>query len=117
DTIYWPSYHAYFAAIGDEEHRGQQTSLREAISAVLGILAPLGAGLVLVTYGPRATFFVTAAIQAAAALPLFWTREVPVARSAPGAFRYALSGVMLFIGDGWVAAGYFITWQIALFLT
>jgi hypothetical protein len=24
---------------------------------------------------------------------------------------------MLFVGDGWVAAGYFIVWQIALFLT
>ena len=28
-----------------------------------------------------------------------------------------IAGVALFIGDGIVAAGYFITWQIALFLT
>lgn len=117
DAIYWPSYHAYFGAVGDEEHRGQQTGLREAISAVLGIAAPLTAAWVLINFGPRATFFATAAIQIAAALPLFWTPNVPVASSAPGAFRYALRGAMIFVGDGWVAAGYFITWQIALFLT
>jgi DHA1 family inner membrane transport protein len=117
DTVYWPSYHAYYASMGDEEHRGQQLGLREAVSAVLGIVAPLAAGWVLVIYGPRATFFATAAIQAAAAIPLLWTPDVPVQRRVPGAFRYALSGAMIFIGDGWVAAGYSVTWQIALFLT
>jgi MFS family permease len=117
DTVYWPSYHAYYAAIGDEDHRGQQLGLREAASAVLGIVAPVAAGWVLVRYGARATFFATAAIQAAAALPLLWTPDIPVKAGAPGAFRYALKGVAVFIGDGFNAAGYFITWQIALFLT
>jgi hypothetical protein len=42
---------------------------------------------------------------------------VPIARRAPGAFRAALSGAMLFVGDGWVSSGYFIVWQIALFIT
>ena len=117
DTVYWPSYHAYFAAVGDEEHRGQQTSLREAVSALLGIAAPLVAGWAMITYGPRATFWVTAVIEAAAAIPLLWGRDIPVAKSVHGAFRHALSGAALFVGDGMVAAGYFITWQIALFLT
>jgi len=117
DTVYWPSYHAYFAAVGDEEHRGQQTSLREAVSAMLGIAAPLAAAWSMIAYGPRATFWVTAAIEAAAAIPLLWGRDVPVAKSAPGAFRHALKGAGLFVGDGVVAAGYFVTWQIALFLT
>jgi hypothetical protein len=116
DTVYWPSYHAYFAALGDEEHRGQQTGMREAIAALVGIVSPLVAGWLLVTYGPVAAFYATGAVQALSAIPLFWTPNVPVARRAPGAFRAALSGAMLFIGDGWVAAGYFVAWQIALFL-
>jgi hypothetical protein len=117
DTVYWPSYHAYFAALGDEEHRGQQTGMREAIAALLGIVSPLVAGWLLVTFGPIAAFYATGAIQALSAIPIFWTPDVPVARHAPGAFRAAVAGAMLFIGDGWVAAGYFVTWQIALFLS
>jgi MFS family permease len=117
DTVYWPSYHAYFAALGDEEHRGQQLGIREAISALLGIVSPLAAGWLLVSFGPRVAFFTTAVVQGLAALPLLWTPDIPVARRAPGAFRAALSGAMLFVGDGWVAAGYFIVWQIALFIT
>lgn len=117
DTIYWPSYHAYYAAVGDEDHRGQQLGLREAVSAVLGIVAPVAAGWVLVNYGARATFFTTAAIQAAAALPLFWTPDIPVKRSAPGAYAYAFRRAGIFIGDGINSSAYFIVWQIALFLT
>lgn len=117
DAVYWPSYHAYFAVLGDEDHRGQQLGIREAINAMLGIVSPLAAGWVLVSVGPRAAFALTALIMALAAVPLLWTPDIAVARSAPGAFRAALSGAMLFVGDGWIAAGYFIVWQIALFLT
>jgi hypothetical protein len=116
DTVYWPSYHAYFAALGDEEHRGQQTGIREVVTAALGIVSPLVAGWLLVTFGPRAAFFATGAIQFAAVIPLFWMPDIAIARSAPGAFRAAINGAMLFVADGWVAAGYFIVWQIALFL-
>ena len=41
DTVYWTSYHAYFAALGDAEHRGQQIGAREAMAAIVGIIAPL----------------------------------------------------------------------------
>jgi hypothetical protein len=117
DTVYWPSYHAYYAVIGDEDHRGQQLGLREAISAVLGIVAPIAAGWVLITFGARATFVTTAAIQAAAALPLLWTPNIAVPKAAPGAFRYAFTRAAIFVGDGINSAGYFMLWQMALFLT
>ena len=116
DTVYWPTYHAYFAALGDEDHRGQQLGIREGSAALVGIVSPLAAGWLLVTFGPRVAFFATAAVQALSAIPFLWTPDVPIARHVPGGFRAALSGAMLFIGDGWVAAGYFIVWQIALFL-
>ena len=116
DTIYWPSYHAYFAAAGDEEHRGQQLGIREAVNALVGIVSPLAAGFLLVTFGPYVAFYVTAAIQVLATLPLLFAPDVKVARSAPGAFRAALTGVSLFVADGLVSAGYFVVWQIALFI-
>jgi hypothetical protein len=117
DTVYWPSYHAYFASLGDEEHRGQQTGMREAIAALVGIVSPLAAGWLLVTFGPVAAFYATGAVQALSAIPISWTPDVRVAPRAPGAFRAALSGAMLFIGDGWMASGYFVTWQVTLFLS
>jgi hypothetical protein len=39
DTVYWSTYHAYFAALGDDEHRGQQIGMREAIAAIVGLRA------------------------------------------------------------------------------
>jgi hypothetical protein len=62
------------------------------------------------------TFWLTAAAQALAAVPLIWTPDVAVPRRAPGALRTAIAGSLMFVADGWIAASYFITWQIALFV-
>lgn len=117
DTVYWSSYHAYFAALGDDEHRGQQIGVREAIAAVIGIVSPLGTGWLLVAFGPRTAFGATAIIAALAALPLLWTPDVPVARHVAGGFKAAWRGTLLFAADGWMAAGFVFAWQIALFLS
>jgi MFS transporter, DHA1 family, inner membrane transport protein len=117
DTLYWSTYHAYFAALGDDEHRGQQIGMREAIAAIVGIASPLGTGWLLVTLGPRVAFGATAVIVMLAALPILWTPDVPVARHAAGAFRAAVPGALLFAADGWIAAGYVFVWQIALFVS
>src|SRR5579862_962202 len=85
-TLYWPSYHAYFAALGDAEHRGQQIAVREAISAIVGIVAPLAGAWALVTGGPRITFAAIALVQVLSVLPLLGAPNVPVAQEAPGHF-------------------------------
>src|SRR3984957_9470464 len=115
-SFYWTTYHAYFASLGDHEHRGQQLGAREAIAAVAGIVGPLATGWALTTLGPRAAFDATAVVLVLAALPLFWTPDVAVKQTAPGALRAAIPGVLLFAADGWLAAGYYFVWQIALFL-
>lgn len=117
DTIYWTSYHAYFATLGDDEHRAQQIGVREAIAALVGIASPLATGWLLVTFGPRVAFGATAAIVTLAAVPLLWTPDVSVARHVAGGFRAAVRGTLLFAADGWIAAGYVFVWQIALFLS
>ena len=117
DTVYWTTYHAYFAALGDDDLRGQQIGVREAIAAVVGIASPLVTGWLLVTFGPRVAFGTTSVVTAVAALPILWAPEVKVAAQVPGAFRAAVPGMLLFAADGWVAAGYVFVWQIALFVS
>lgn len=117
DTLYWTTYHAYFAALGDNEHRGHQIGAREAIAAIVGIASPLLTGWMLVALGPRAAFGMTAAICALAALPILWAPQVPIRPQVPVAFRAALPGVLMFMADGWTAAGFWLVWQIALFVS
>lgn len=115
DTFYWPSYHAYFAAVGDPEHRGHQIGAREALAAVVGIVAPLLGAWALVTAGPLWTFSGVALVQALAALPLLGAPNVRLAPQAPGALAAARSGVAIFVADGWITACYVNVWQVMLF--
>lgn len=115
DTFYWTSYHAYFASLGDHEHRGHQIAVREAITAVIGIISPVVAGWLLVSFGPLAAFGATAVLQLASALPIFFTPEVKIVPQAPGAFRASIFGAKIFMADGWTASGFYFLWQITLF--
>jgi MFS transporter, DHA1 family, inner membrane transport protein len=117
EMIYWTTYHAYFAALGDNEFRGQQIGVREAIVAVVGIASPLATGWMLVVFGPRVAFGTTSLITALSAVPFLWVPDVEVARHPPRALRAALPGMLLFVADGWIAAGYWLVWQIALFIS
>jgi MFS family permease len=117
DAIYWSCYHAYFAALGDHEHRGHQVGAREALVALVGIVSPLATGWILVNFGAMAAFGATAVIMFASALPLLWTPDVVVAHHVDGAWRAALPGIKLFIADGWTQAGMVFVWQLALFVT
>ena len=89
EVCYWLSYNAYFAAVGDAEHRGHQLGVREAVVAVAGIVAPLLGAWALVTAGSRWTFAAVGLIQAIAAVPLLGAPNVAVRQEAPGALRAA----------------------------
>jgi DHA1 family inner membrane transport protein len=117
DVLYWPTYNAYFAAIGDAEHRGHQIGAREALVSVVGILAPLLGAWALVTLGPRPMFAAVGLIQALAAVPLIGLPNIAVKESAPGAFRAARLGAVLYATDGWFDACFIFVWQIALFVS
>ncbi|HEY2707544.1 MAG TPA: MFS transporter [Caulobacteraceae bacterium] len=117
DIFYWPAYHAYFAALGDAEHRGHQVAMREALGAGVGIVAPLLGAWAIVSAGPWIVFSAIGAVQALSALPLLAAPNVKVAASAPGAFRAARMGMAIFVTDGWQAGTFYFIWQIALFLS
>ena len=117
DSLYWTSYHAVFASLGDAHHRGQQVGVREAMAALIGIAAPLLAGWALTQFGPKIAFGATAFVLFSAAAPLLWTPNIRVKRQAPAALRAALPGVLLFVCDGWIACGLYFGWQLALFVS
>ena len=117
DVLYWPTYHAYFAALGDAEHRGHQVSAREALVSITAIVAPLLGAWGLVTLGPHSTFAAVGLIQTLSALPLLGAPNVAVQDRAPNAIRAARFGVYLALADGWYEGGFTIVWQIALFVT
>jgi DHA1 family inner membrane transport protein len=117
EVCYWLSYNAYFAAVGDAEHRGHQLGVREAVVAVAGIIAPLLGAWALLTAGPRWTFAAVGLIQAIAAVPLLGAPKVAVRQEAPGALRAARQGVILVAVDGWIDSSYFFVWPMALFVS
>jgi DHA1 family inner membrane transport protein len=116
DTVYWTAYHAYYAKLGDAEHRGRQLGIREGLAALASVVAPLATGWALTTYGPRVAFYSTAVVVLISALPILGARNVRIADAAPQAFRAALRGAALFAVDGW-RYGAAVVWSIALFLS
>ena len=116
-TLYWPPYHAYFASIGDAEHRGHQVGIREAVATVIGIVAPLIGAWLILTAGPLWMFGAVAAVEALSVLPLLAAPNVMPPQEAPGAWRAAREGVALFLLDGWQGACIYYVWQVALFVS
>lgn len=117
DVLYWTAYHAYFAALGDPEHRGHQIGAREAAAAVVGVIGPLLTGWALVAFGPRIAFAATAAVMCAGAIPLLFAPNVAVARQAEKVGSWARTSIFVFASDGWGWGLNMIVWQVALFLS
>lgn len=117
EALYWTSYHAYFAALGDSEIRGHQVSAREAIAAAIGIVAPLFGAWALTSLGPLPAFAAIGVIQAAGALPLLGTPDVRIPARVPSFLRAARLGITLFALHGWFTATFILVWQVALFRT
>jgi len=117
ELLYHTSYNAYFAALGDVEHRGHQIGAREAMMTAASIAAPVLGTWALVTVGPRWMFAGVALVQAAAVVPLIEAPNVPVKGDAPGALRAARLAAVIIAADGWFDACFVLVWQIALFVS
>lgn len=115
-VLYWTSYHAFFASVGDAGERGSQIGAREAMVALVNIVAPAIGGWAMATLGPLVAFGAVAAVQLLAAGPLLGAPNPPVVEEANGVAQSARLGIALFACDGWHQAGYTHLWQIALFL-
>lgn len=117
EVFYYVAYNAYVASRGDAEHRGKQVSAREAVVALVGIVAPPLGAWSIAAFGPHAAFAAVGLVQILSVLPLLGAPNVPVKAQAPGAFKAARVGALLIGVDGWFDAFYFFVWQIALFVS
>ena len=117
DVFYWVSFHSYFAALGDAEHRGHQVGAREAVVAVVSIIAPLLGAAGLTWLGPLWTFTLVALAQAASVIPFLGAPDLALVREAPGALRAARLVVALNLAEGWFDAFLLLLWRVGLFLS
>ena len=117
DVFYWLAYNAYFAAVGDAEHRGHQIGVREALVGATAIVGPLAGSWALVTAGGRATFAAVAVLQLLSALPLVGAPNIRVKTSAPGVFRAARRAGLIALADGVFDSSFMTFWQVALFVS
>jgi len=116
EVLYFVSYNTYFAALGDEEHRGHQIALGQALAGAASVIAPLAAAWALVTVGPRWVFGAIAVVQMLSAIPLLALPNIVVSREAPGAWNAARPAALLMAADGWFDASFIYVWQVALFV-
>ena len=115
-VVYWTTYHAMFAAQGDDAARGSQIGAREFAIGLINIAAPAIGGWAMVTGGPRAIFWLAAGLQLLAAAPLIGGPETPIPPDAPGGRPFLIAGAALMAVDGWISAGVYSVWQVALFI-
>lgn len=115
EMMYSLANNSFFAALGDDEHRGHQVSAREAIVALANIAAPLIGAWALLMFGPGPMFAGVGLVQALAVLPLIGARNPPVT-GVPDASPQAKRAYAYGATDGWFDTWYIYVWQIALFL-
>jgi MFS family permease len=77
ELVYYLAGNAYWAMVGDVEHRGQQIAARESLVAVVGIVGPLAGGAALTRFGPGPVFAVVG-------LTWRWRRKRPAPSAPPG---------------------------------
>jgi hypothetical protein len=108
-VLYFPTYHTYFATLGDVSARGRQIAVREMFNALSGVLAPLVGTWALVTAGPEVAFLGAAAIQISAVIPLVGLGNANIPPNSGEKYRPVRLGLTLMALDGWYNA-FLIAW-------
>ena len=119
DVLYWLPYHTYFSLLGDLEHRGKQTAMRDGIVHVASFLAPITGGILINFVGFWAAFITATVLMLFAAIPLRYTPEVPLEdhlTAAEASKKVSKAGMYCYIGEGFHYFAHLFTWPIVLFL-
>jgi MFS family permease len=118
DTFYWLPYHTIFAVLGDKEHRGKQTSIRDGIFKIAEFSAPLISGILVVTYGYWAAFLAAMVFMFIAAIPLIKVPKLDLTKfdkKIKHKKQIEKEGFWLYAGGGFFHNHSFI-WTLVLFL-
>jgi MFS transporter, DHA1 family, inner membrane transport protein len=116
-SLYWTTYHAYVALLGNNASRGSQVSVMTFIGTAMGIIAPLGMGFLLLWTTPLIAFGAVALVMASAAIPILLAPSVEISPNAIVPKETARQAVVLMFSDGIRSGSFHFTWLIALFLT
>lgn len=114
-VLYWTGYHAFMSAVGSEGALGRQVSVQQAVTAIVGIVAPAAGGFLLVSAGPLAAFMAVSALQALAALPLIGAPNPAVAQEAEPDRTLLRFARRLYLAEGVQAGSAAVVWSLALF--
>ncbi|MFM2301843.1 MAG: hypothetical protein RLZZ84_1579 [Pseudomonadota bacterium] len=114
-VLYWTGYHAFMSAVGSEGALGRQVSVQQAVTAIVGIVAPILGGFLLVSAGPMLAFMAVAALQAAAALPLLGAPNPPVDHTSQPDSALLGFARKLYFAEGVQAGCAVVIWNLALF--
>lgn len=116
-SLYWTTYHAYVALIGDNHARGAQTSTIESIGMVMGIAAPALTGALLTVFDPLVAFGIVGIAMALSAVPVALGPDPQIADRADMPAETRRAAFVILFADGLRSGSFHFTWLIALFLT
>lgn len=118
DAFYWLPYHTMYSLLGDKEHRGKQTGLRDGLIKISESLAPLASGILVLTYGYWSAFAAAMFFMLIALIPLIripginLTKFNQIANSGQPIQK---EGFWLYLGDGFYYNNDFV-WKLILFI-
>jgi MFS family permease len=119
DTFYWLPFHAYYAAMGEVEHRGKHVGIREGATMIVNSIAPITGGFLIAHVGFWSAYLLATVVMILAIIPVLLTKNV-----SPGpdmSFKKAKKeldrrGLWLLFGDGIFYNFSGALWPIVLFL-
>ncbi len=120
-AFFWFGYHGLFVKRGDYEHFGKQTGLSQTLYILVGIIAPILGGLVVLKFGYHSLFVSSGAIFALGVMVALLSREIKPRRDARIAnvlelFKTHKRIMLGYIGWSLESTLYGAIWPVFLFL-
>jgi MFS transporter, DHA1 family, inner membrane transport protein len=115
-VIYWTCLHAYVSSQGDQTARGRQVSTQAAVAAVVGVIAPVTGGFLMLLGGAQITFALVTIVQLLASLSLLKAPSYVIKDEAPLEPKTANFARLLYFAEGLQSACVNMIWQVALFV-
>jgi MFS family permease len=116
DVFYWLPYHSIFTIIGDDEHRGKQTSIRDGVYMFGEFLAPIISGIMILKFGYQSAFYVAMLLMFLAIPPILKIENLDIKKlQKKNKKPISKKGFWLYAGYGFAMNNELI-WTILLFL-
>jgi MFS family permease len=118
DVLYWLPYHTTYALLGDNNHRGKQTGLRDGLTKISGSLAPFLSGILVLFFGYWSAFILASVVMLLSIIPILKLSHIDLKQTGkPNRKNRSniIKGFWLYVGDGFWYMQSFV-WSMVLFL-